>query len=34
VADVPGIASAEELPALPAVELAARLAETYRVIGS
>jgi transposase len=33
VADVPGIASAEELPALPAVELAARLAEAYRVIG-
>jgi transposase len=33
VADVPGIPSAEELPALPAGELAARLAEAYRVIG-
>jgi len=33
VADVPGIPSAEELSALPAAELAARLAEAYRVIG-
>jgi transposase len=32
VTDVPGIPSAEELPALPAAELAARLAEAYRVI--
>jgi transposase len=33
VPDVPGVASAEELSALPAAELAARLAEAYRVIG-
>jgi transposase len=33
VPDVPGVPSAEELSALPAVELAARLAEAYRVIG-
>jgi len=33
VADVPGVSSAEELAALPAGELAARLAEAYRVIG-
>jgi len=33
VADVPGVSSAEELAALPAAELAARLAEAYRVIG-
>jgi transposase len=33
VSDVPGVPSAEELSALPAVELAARLAEAYRVIG-
>ena len=31
--DVAGVPSAEELSALPAVELAARLAEAYRVIG-
>jgi len=30
---VPGVPSAEELSALPAVELTARLAEAYRVIG-
>src|SRR5215467_12709205 len=30
---VPGVPSAEELSALPAAELAARLAEAYRVIG-
>jgi transposase len=33
VPDVPGVPSAEELSALPAAELAARLAEAYRVIG-
>jgi transposase len=33
VPDVPGVPSAEELSALPAVGLAARLAEAYRVIG-
>jgi cell division protein FtsB len=33
VADVPGVPSAEELPALPHAELAARLAEAYRLIG-
>jgi transposase len=33
VADVPGVPSAEELSALPAAELAARLAEAYRLIG-
>jgi transposase len=33
VTDVPGVPSAEELSALPAAELAARLAEAYRVIG-
>ena len=33
VPDVPGVPSAEELSALPAVKLAARLAEAYRVIG-
>jgi hypothetical protein len=32
VSDVPGIPSAEELSALPAAELAARLAEAYRLI--
>jgi putative transposase len=32
VADVPGVPSAEELSALPAAELAARLAEAYRLI--
>jgi len=31
--DVPGVPSAEELSALPHAELAARLAEAYRVIG-
>ena len=31
--DVPGVPPAGELPALPAAELAARLAEAYRVIG-
>src|SRR5437763_2335617 len=31
-ADVPGVPSAEELSALPAAELAARLAEAYRLI--
>jgi hypothetical protein len=30
--DVPGVPSAEELSALPAAELAARLAEAYRLI--
>ena len=30
---MPGVPSAEELSALPAAELAARLAEAYRVIG-
>src|SRR6266516_7511340 len=30
---MPGVPSAEELPALPHAELAARLAEAYRVIG-
>ena len=30
---VPGVPSAEELSALPAAELAARLAEAYRLIG-
>jgi transposase len=33
VPDVPGVPSAEELSALPAAELAARLADAYRVIG-
>jgi transposase len=33
VADVSGVPSAEELSALPAGELAARLAEAYRLIG-
>jgi hypothetical protein len=33
VPDVPGVFPAEELSALPAAELAARLAEAYRVIG-
>jgi transposase len=33
VPDVPGVPSAEELSALPAADLAARLAEAYRVIG-
>jgi hypothetical protein len=33
VPDVPGFPSAEELSALPAAELAARLADAYRVIG-
>jgi transposase len=33
VPDVPGVPSAEDLSALPAAELAARLAEAYRVIG-
>jgi transposase len=32
VPDVPGVPSAEELSALPAAELAARLAEAYRLI--
>jgi transposase len=32
VPDVPGVPSAEELAALPHEELAARLAEAYRVI--
>jgi transposase len=32
VSDVPGVPSAEELSALPAAELAARLAEAYRLI--
>jgi hypothetical protein len=32
VPDAPGVPSAEELSALPAAELAARLAEAYRVI--
>jgi transposase len=32
VPDVPGLPSAEELAALPHVELAARLAEAYRLI--
>ena len=31
--DVPGLPSAEELAALPHEELAARLAEAYRLIG-
>ena len=31
--DVPGVPSAEELSALPHAELAARLAEAYRLIG-
>jgi Family of unknown function (DUF6444) len=30
---VPGVPSAEELAALPAAELAVRLAEAYRLIG-
>ena len=30
---VPGVPSAEELSALPAAELAVRLAEAYRLIG-
>lgn len=33
VSGVPGVPAAEELSALPAGELAARLAEAYRVIG-
>jgi len=33
VPDVPGVPSAEELSALPHAELAARLAEAYRLIG-
>jgi hypothetical protein len=33
VPDAPGVPSAEELSALPAGELAARLAEAYRLIG-
>jgi transposase len=33
VPDVPGVPSVEELSALPAADLAARLAEAYRVIG-
>ena len=33
VPDVSGVPPAEELSALPAAELAARLAEAYRVIG-
>jgi transposase len=33
VPDVPGVLSAEELSAFPHAELAARLAEAYRVIG-
>ena len=33
VPGVPGVPSAEELSALPAAELAARLAEAYRLIG-
>jgi transposase len=33
VAEVPGVPSAEELSALPHAELAARLAEAYRLIG-
>jgi uncharacterized coiled-coil protein SlyX len=33
VPDAPGVPSAEELSALPAAELAARLAEAYRLIG-
>src|ERR1700761_5767750 len=33
VPDVPGVASAEELERLPHAELAARLAEAYRLIG-
>jgi hypothetical protein len=33
VPDVPGLPSAEELAALPHEELAARLAEAYRLIG-
>jgi Family of unknown function (DUF6444) len=33
VSDVSGVSLAEELSALPAAELAARLAEAYRVIG-
>jgi hypothetical protein len=33
VAGVSDVPSAEELSALPAVELAARLAEAYRLIG-
>jgi transposase len=33
VPDVPGVPSVEELSALPAAELVARLAEAYRVIG-
>jgi hypothetical protein len=32
VPDVPGVPSAEELSALPGAELAARLAEAYRLI--
>jgi transposase len=32
VSDVPGVPSAGELSALPAAELAARLAEAYRLI--
>ena len=33
MSDVPDVPSAEALPALPAAELAARLAEAYRLIG-
>jgi hypothetical protein len=33
VSGVPGVPSAEELSALPAAELAARLAEAYRLMG-
>jgi hypothetical protein len=33
VPDVPGVPSEEDLSALPAAELAARLAEAYRLIG-
>jgi hypothetical protein len=33
VPDAPGAPSAEELSVLPAAELAARLAEAYRLIG-
>ena len=33
VTDVPGMPSAEELPALPHAELAVRLAEAYQLIG-
>jgi hypothetical protein len=33
VPDAPGVPTGEDLSALPAAELAARLAEAYRVIG-